>query len=58
MITYFEEAIEHKIDVKFNLQKKENSGVTITNIHKSKGLEYPICYYSGLYKSFSKEEFK
>ena len=27
-------------------------------IHKSKGLEFPLCYYSGLYKTFSKEDFK
>ena len=28
-------------------------GVRIMTIHKSKGLEYPICYFSGLYKKFN-----
>ena len=28
------------------------------NIHKSKGLEFPICYFCGLYKTFSKEDLK
>lgn len=58
MITYFEEAIKYKNDVAFQMQKEKEDGVGLTNIHKSKGLEYPICYYSGLYKTFSKEEFK
>ena len=35
---------------------KDNDSVTITNIHKSKGLEYKICYYSGLHKEFNTME--
>lgn len=31
----------------------DSDSVTITNIHKSKGLEYKICYYSGLHKNFN-----
>ena len=27
-------------------------------IHKSKGLEFPICYYAGLYKEFNKSDIK
>ena len=27
-------------------------------IHKSKGLEYPICYFAGFYKEFNKDEYK
>ena len=31
----------------------DSDSVTITNIHKSKGLEYKICYFSGLHKKFN-----
>ena len=36
----------------------DNDSVTITNIHKSKGLEYKICYYSGLHKKFNTMDVK
>ena len=32
--------------------------VTITNIHKSKGLEYKICYFSGFHKEFNTGDIK
>lgn len=35
----------------------DTDSVTITNIHKSKGLEYKICYYSGFYKEFNMMEY-
>ncbi len=31
----------------------DSDSVTITNIHKSKGLEYKICYYAGLDEKFN-----
>ncbi len=34
------------------------NSVKIMNIHKSKGLEFPITYFCGLYKSFSKQDIK
>lgn len=40
-----------------NMTSNENA-VTITNIHKSKGLEYKICYYSGLHKQFNFDDVK
>lgn len=36
----------------------DSDSVTITNIHKSKGLEYRICYYSGLHKKFNTIDIK
>ncbi len=42
--------------VTFSLNSKEVDSVQIMTIHKSKGLEYPICYLSGLTKEFSFKE--
>ena len=28
------------------------------NIHKSKGLEFPLCYFTGYYKSFNISDLK
>ncbi len=35
-----------------------SDGVKIMTIHKSKGLEYHICYYSGLYAKFNLSDIK
>ena len=36
----------------------DSDSVTITNIHKSKGLEYKICYYAGLDEKFNTMDIK
>ena len=36
----------------------DNDSVKIMTIHKSKGLEYHICYFSGLYKKFNISDLK
>lgn len=36
----------------------DSNSVTITNIHKSKGLEYKICYFSGFHKEFNLQDVK
>ena len=45
-------------DVTFNIDNDEENAVKIINIHKSKGLEYKICYFIGLDVKFNKEEVK
>ncbi|MBP3635515.1 MAG: UvrD-helicase domain-containing protein [Bacilli bacterium] len=50
---YLEEIIEKKYDIKFNENKETGNSVKIMTIHKSKGLEYHICYYPGLYSKFN-----
>ena len=35
-----------------------SNSIKIMNIHKSKGLEFPITYFAGLYKAFSKQDFQ
>lgn len=58
-VHYLEEAINGKIDVTFQVnQTTDSNSVNLMTIHKSKGLEYHICYYAGLQKKFSKEDVK
>lgn len=40
-------------EIKVNLKTADKSAVTITNIHKSKGLEYPVCYFSLFHSRFN-----
>lgn len=55
---YLEELLKKDELIKFNMGSSSSNSVKIMNIHKSKGLEFPICYFCGLYKSFSKEDLK
>ena len=47
-----------KLEIKYSLNTKVENSVNIMNIHKSKGLEFSICYFSGLYKSFNDQDIK
>ena len=42
--------------IKYSLNIGTGNSVKIINIHKSKGLEYHICYFSGFYKTFNLKE--
>jgi len=55
---YLEELIENDYEMKYSLNEGNTNGVKIMTIHKSKGLEYHICYYSGLYKTFNISDIK
>ena len=44
--------------MKYSVNSSDVDAVKIMTIHKSKGLEYPICYFSGLYKSFNISDLK
>lgn len=57
-VSYFEFASHGKLDAQFKMNSTSQNAVQMMTIHKSKGLEFPVCYYSGLYKEFSKEDFK
>ncbi len=58
-IEYLEKTQEKDIDIAFKINSKDNANaVSIMSIHNSKGLEFPICYFSGLQKEFSKEDLK
>ena len=55
---YLDSLIKENIDIKYTEHQTVNNSVKIMTIHKSKGLEYPICYFSGLYKSFNVMDIK
>lgn len=45
-------------EITFNIDNDNENAVKIINIHKSKGLEYKICYFIGLDVRFNKEDVK
>ena len=55
---YLTELLETGETIKFNLGTSASNAVKMMNIHKSKGIEFPVCYFCGLYKSFSKDDLK
>jgi ATP-dependent helicase/nuclease subunit A len=56
-VTYFDDINKYDIEIKLQPVVDSDNTVKIMNIHKSKGLEFSICYFSGLYKKFY-EDFK
>ena len=54
---YLEDITNKNYDISYS-SEKSNEGVKIMTIHKSKGLEYHICYYSGLYSKFNTSDLK
>lgn len=58
LIEYLENLIENNIETTYSLNENTTNSVKIMTIHKSKGLEYHICYYPGLYKTFNISDLK
>ena len=57
-IEFIDNIIENGTDIKFSLNKEESNSVKIMTIHKSKGLEYHICYFPGLTPKFNDSDIK
>ena len=57
-IDYLKEINDKDYRMKYHLTTSNIDAVKIMTIHKSKGLEYPVCYFSGLYKSFNISDLK
>ena len=55
---YLNEVLEKGLDIKVKINKGDKSAVKIMTIHASKGLEYPVCYYTGLSKKFNIDDLK
>ena len=55
---YLDDITLNDEDIKYTTYKKEGNSVKILTIHKSKGLEYPICYFADLDHEFNTRELK
>ncbi len=52
VIAYFQRNEKDKSKLKVRFKSPSNDAVNITNIHKSKGLEYPVVYCLSLYNKY------
>ena len=57
-LNYLNEISNNKLDINLSLNKETSNSVKIMTIHASKGLEYHICYFSGLYRKFNISDLK
>ncbi len=57
-VEYLDELFITDYDLSFNTNSTNPNSCLIMTIHKSKGLEFPICYYAGLYSRFNTDELK
>ena len=57
-IDYLDNITYGSLDIKYSLSKGDNNSVKIMTIHRSKGLEYPLCYFPNLDKEFNTEDVK
>ena len=55
---YLESILDSDNDIRFSVNKMDSEGVKIMTIHASKGLEFPITYFPGLYKAFNDQDIK
>ena len=55
---YLNEVLTEGLDITLSLNKENSNSVKIMTIHASKGLEFPICYFSGLSKKFNIDDLK
>ena len=55
---YLDNIIAKDLDISLPLNKEDTNSVKIMTIHSSKGLEFPICYYSSLDEEFNIKEVK
>ena len=55
---FLQEIFESDTNISFSINKEDGNSVKIMTIHKSKGLEYHICYFPGLTKKFNDSDLK
>ena len=56
--SYLMDLTDNDLSINYKVNGSDADSVKIMTIHKSKGLEYPICYFSGLYKKFNISDLK
>ena len=55
-VDYLDEIFDSELDLKFNINSEVENSVRIMTIHKSKGLEFPICYFANFSSHFNISE--
>ena len=55
---YLEDLATSNSEIKYKEAKSNSISVKMMNIHKSKGLEFPICYFTGFPKTFNLSDLK
>lgn len=55
---YISKMMDGKNEITYKANNTSSNSVKIMNIHKSKGLEFPICYFSGYHKEFNTMDIK
>ena len=55
---YLDEIFSSDYDLKFSINTSSSNSCKIMTIHKSKGLEFPICYFAGFSSKFNTLELK
>ena len=57
-VNYLEEIFDNDYDLKFSINQSSSNSCKVMTIHKSKGLEFPICYFAGFSGKFNTTELK
>ena len=57
-ILYLEDIFNNELNIQFKINTESTESVKIMTIHTSKGLEYPVCYFSGFKKKFNLQDVK
>ncbi len=57
-VNYLDEIFDNDYDLKFNINSSSSNSCKIMTIHKSKGLEFPVCYFAGFSSKFNTLELK
>ena len=57
-VNYIDDVISNGLTVKYSVNTSGGNAVKIMNIHKSKGLEFSLCYFTGMHNKFTIKEIK
>lgn len=57
-VSYLLDIVSNAQEIKYALDVTSSHGVKMMNIHKSKGLEFPICYFCDFNHDYNKENIK
>lgn len=55
---YLQELVLNDSNIVISENVRDTDSVKLMNIHKSKGLEYPVCYFAGFSSTFNRDELK